>query len=108
MTLSSWPYRVSSDLTLAELLRAARRVSMDLEPRVLNVLSGLALHPVDRRVIMRAARLDPPSLRSLDAIHLATALELGAEIVDVFTYDRRLVDACWRAGLRFQAPGQQT
>ena len=44
-------------------------------------------------IINEAARVDPPFLRSLDAIHLATALSIDDEALEVITYDERFADA---------------
>jgi len=52
----------------------------------------------------RAAELDPSTLRSLDAIHLATALEAGDELTAVVTYDARMSEAAEQLGLRVLAP----
>ncbi len=97
-------YRVSSEIAVVELLRATRRHMPHLERLALAVLAGLALHPLDHRTLIRAARLDPPSLRTLDAIHLASALELMPYVAGFFTYDQRLQEAGRHAGLAIQAP----
>jgi predicted nucleic acid-binding protein len=46
----------------------------------------------------------PLELRSLDAIHLATAQELGADLARVCTYDERMADAASALGLTVVAP----
>ncbi len=59
-------------------------------------LGDLVIHPIDPEVV-RAARIDdPPILRSLDAIHLATAMLIGAELI--VTYDDRLAEAAEAIG----------
>ncbi len=57
-------------------------------------------------ICQRAAELDPSILRSLDAVHLATALSAGDRLEGVVTYDQRLEAACSAHGVRFEAPGQ--
>jgi hypothetical protein len=52
----------------------------------------------------RAAALDSPALRTLDALHLATALEIGAELRAFATYDERLAAAAAAEGLEVLAP----
>lgn len=98
--------RVSSALVRVEVLRALRRSYGAAPPtphRAEHVLEGIALVTVDEPVLLRAARLQPDRLRSLDAIHLATALSLeGLEAI--VTYDRRLLDASAAAGLAVAAP----
>jgi predicted nucleic acid-binding protein len=51
-----------------------------------------------------AARIDPLTLRSLDAVHLATAVALAADIEGMVVYDRRLAQAARDAGLTVWAP----
>ena len=58
---------------------------------------------MDEQILAQAASLDPPGLRSLDAIHLATALSLDG-LDALVTYDRRLSDAATDAGLAVASP----
>ena len=53
----------------------------------------------------RAATLDPDALRSLDAIHLASAMELGDELDEIVTYDARLAEAARSYGIAVISPG---
>ena len=53
-----------------------------------------------------AARIGPSTLRSVDAIHLASALALGAQLEGLVTYDGRMADAARTAGLEVVAPGR--
>ena len=59
---------------------------------------------MDDTVLAIARRLDPSELRSLDAIHLATALSIGGDLGALFSYDDRLAAAATAAGLRVLAP----
>lgn len=96
---------VSSELTVTELRRAVlRRPPAPLGLADL-VLQTLVLLPVDRAVLDRAATLLPVALRSLDAVHLATALSLGSAVDDVLTYDHRMAEAARTAGLAVASPG---
>lgn len=95
---------VTSALVTTELVRAVRRLQPDLEPRAHALISGLTRVDVDRGVLTAAAALPPSEMRSLDAIHLATALALGAELDAVLTYDARMAEAARAAGLRVEAP----
>jgi predicted nucleic acid-binding protein len=61
---------------------------------------------LSRTTLERAAELDPPALRTLDAIHLASALMLGTDCEGVITYDTRMQQAARDAGLSIVAPGQ--
>jgi uncharacterized protein len=51
-----------------------------------------------------ASRLPDPSLPSLDAVHLATALQLSGELEALVTYDRRLAAAAGRQRLPVVTP----
>ncbi len=87
---------VASDLTRTELLRATRRFLPDRTREARQVLANLAILSLPRRTFDRAALVDPPELRSLDALHLAAALELGDELEGIVTYDERLAAAADR------------
>ncbi len=104
--LREWPGRMSSALALAEVPRALRRAGFGaaVHRRAREVLGRIALVDVDRRVLAAAAALEPSPLRTLDAIHLATALTVREELAAVVTYDRRLRAAAERAHLEVVAP----
>lgn len=95
--------RVASVLVEVELIRVVRRTSPAALPAALLLLGGLDIFPLDQQVVARAQQLDDPGLRSLDAIHLATALEIG-EITAFVTYDQRLARAAAAHGLPVAAP----
>lgn len=67
-------------------------------------LSGVAERPMADDVLALARRIGPTSLRTLDAIHLATAMLLDVEVV--LCYDDRLTAACEHHGLATKAPGR--
>jgi predicted nucleic acid-binding protein len=104
--LRTWPDRTSSALALTEVPRALERAGYGgaEHRRARAVLARVALVDVDRRILTGAAALDPPSLRTLDAIHLATALALREELGALVTYDRRLATAATHARLDVLAP----
>jgi len=68
------------------------------------VLRRVDLVRVGAGVLDGAGHQPPPQLRSLDAIHLATALALGPRLDAVVVYDTRLADAARGAGLAVEAP----
>ena len=104
--LAGWPERVSSALVRVEILRAVRRVTAaGAYQRAENLVSRVGLVAVDRAVLGLAARLAPPGLRSLDAIHLATALSIGDDLGGIVSYDARLSEAARRSGIPTMAPG---
>ncbi len=59
-------------------------------------LSGIAERPMTAEVVSLARRIDPTVLRSLDAMHLATAVLLDADVI--VTNDDRLAEAAWHKG----------
>lgn len=95
---------VSSDLLRTELLRVTRIVDSDQMTRARGLLDSLILLKLSTAVCERAVMLDPVALRSLDALHLAAALELGDELEGVVTYDRRLGGGARALGIPAIAP----
>jgi predicted nucleic acid-binding protein len=103
---------VSCELALAEVSRAIQRAASrdaDLARRPLleragEVLDAIAMLPLDRGLLLAAGALDEPALRTLDAIHIAAAIDLSP--IDAFTtYDDRQAAAARLAGLRTASPG---
>lgn len=95
---------VSSALARTEVLRALLPAGEEAVGRGRAVLRGLALLRVNDRVLEAAGLLLPLALRSLDAIHLASARELGDELGSLVTYDDRLAEAARALGHRVAAP----
>jgi predicted nucleic acid-binding protein len=97
---------VSSALVEVELPRAIRRSEPSLLSSVPAVLGRIALYEVDEAVRATAAAYEEPSLRSLDAIHLATAHAVfGADLTAFVSYDRRLLENARALGLPTTSPG---
>lgn len=69
-----------------------------------GALAGVAEHLITPEVIGLAKRIAPTRLRTLDAIHLASAVMLDSDLV--VAYDERLLDACRKNGLAVSSPGQ--
>ena len=101
-TVPSGHRLVASMLLYAELHCAARRRRLGSEP-VNTVLSGINLVDVARSDLMYAAAL-PGRLRSADAIHLATAIRLQADLM--IAYDGELLAAAVDAGVTVLSPGR--
>ncbi|MDP9164665.1 MAG: type II toxin-antitoxin system VapC family toxin [Actinomycetota bacterium] len=95
---------VSSDLARTELTRAVRRVAPERMIDAHAVLDGLTLLTVPASMFAAAGRLDPVDLRSLDAVHLAAALELGDDLEGLVAYDERLQRAARLNGIDVIAP----
>jgi len=98
------PAVVSSALAWTEVIRAVRRARGRVA-RARDVLEGIALVPIDDGILRGAADLAPVALRTLDAIHVATALSLRGDLASLVTYDDRLAAAATAAGIRGVAPG---
>lgn len=96
----------SSMVAAVEVPRAVARVSSDsrARARVDEVLEAIDLREVDEEIVAEARTIDP-AVRSLDAIHLATALTLAESLEGLITYDRRLAAAAAGAGIDVLAPG---
>jgi uncharacterized protein len=96
---------VSSELSKVEVVRACRRMNPDALPEARALLAGLDLIPLSGMVVDEAADVGETMLRSLDALHLASALSIRAGLSTFVAYDRRLADAASAAGLELVAPG---
>lgn len=96
---------VSSDLARVEVVRAARRLNPQAVASARTLVAQLDLVPLSREVVDLAADLGEPGLRSLDALHLASALLLGGDLDVVVVYDQRLSAAAQDAGLAVVHPG---
>jgi predicted nucleic acid-binding protein len=94
---------VSSDLLRTELSRVALQLG-DGAQRAEAILAGIIVLPVTTTTFDAAGRLEPASLRSLDALHLAAALDLGDELDAILTYDERLAAAAMTNGVEVVAP----
>jgi uncharacterized protein len=101
--LASRPGWVSSSVAKVELLRVARRTGVSLIT-ARELVDRVALVPIDDDVLEQAALLQPTALRTLDAIHAATALRVRDRLGGVVTYDARLKTALSELGLRVLAP----
>ena len=96
---------VSSALARAEVLRALLPAGTAPTAAGQAVLAGFELLRVSDRVLADAAALEPVELRTVHAIHLATARRFGAELGLLVTYDDRMLAAAAHLGVRTAAPG---
>jgi len=94
----------SSDLLRTELLRATRRAAPAQMVQARAVLESLILLRLSTAICERAAMLEPDLPRSLDALHLAAALEMGDELEGFVTYDRHLARSASTLGISVVAP----
>lgn len=108
--VSRWDRVATSDIAAIELPRATARARADgragvADGRVvLELLAALSIVPMTDEVRALAATMEPVELRTLDAIHLACALALDADLAGVLTYDHRMADAARARGVAVIAP----
>lgn len=95
---------VSSVLTEIESFRALVRYAPEAAARLPAVLDQIDLIGLDAHIRFLAQTVRPATVRSLDAIHLGTALHIGSGLSCFVTYDKRLLDAALAAGLPAEAP----
>ena len=106
--LARWPDRISSVILAIECQRIASRagVPRGLRSRLEGELESIALIQLDEPVQRLAGSIGPRDLRSLDAIHLATALSCGDYPEAFITYDDRLAAAARTLHLNVLQPGR--
>lgn len=102
--LAAWPHRTSSKISLVEVIRTVRLKDRAAEPLAHRVLASTGLLGVGDRLLVAAAALDPPVVRALDAIHLASALRLGNRLAAFVSYDQRQLAAAGALGLAVASP----
>jgi hypothetical protein len=90
--------RIEAERTVAR--RAPGRLA-----HVAGLLDDLMIVGLEPEIAAAAATIGPPTLRTLDAIHLASAAALGADLEAFVTYDRRLAEAARALGMRVASPG---
>jgi predicted nucleic acid-binding protein len=95
---------VSSALARTEVVRALLPAGAIAMARGREVLRRLDLIRINDRVLDMAGTLEPAQVRSLDAIHLATAQLLGEDLSQIITYDDRMADAARSLGLNTTLP----
>jgi len=95
---------VSSALARTEVARALMPVGSAAVSRGREVLRRIQLLRVNDRVLSDAGQMEPADLRSLDAIHLASARQLGPSVKQIVTYDERMADAARAAGWSVASP----
>ena len=93
---------VSCTLARTEVVRAVSPSGQPAKAKARRLLEKIELIQLDDELLDLAGELDGP--RSLDAIHLAAALELGDELEAVVTYDARMSRAAEALGLPLAAP----
>lgn len=95
---------VSSVLAEIESFRALAKYAAEAVTRLHPVLDQIDLIDLSPRVRILAQTVRPVTVRSLDAIHLGTALSIRRSLTSFVTYDKRLQDAAVAAGLPADSP----
>lgn len=95
---------VSSTLAQTEVARALMPSGPEAVARGEFVLRRIQLLRVNDRVLTEAGQITPTELRSLDAIHLASARQLGASVRQIVTYDERMAEAAKACGWAVSSP----
>ena len=95
---------LSSDIVLVELPRAVMRREPTMLLAAHRLVTQVNTIGITHELLEMAATLQPPILRSLDAIHLATALRARRQLTAFVTYDKRLLQVATDSGLPVVAP----
>lgn len=103
--LEDYPVWVSCALAKTEVPRAVARHDYSSIPRALALLADVRLFPLTDPLLDAASEVVPPDVRSLDAIHVAAALQLEGELEALITYDTRMIDVARVMGIVVAAPG---
>jgi hypothetical protein len=96
--------RVSSAILRTEALHAVRHLGSDALATVRDGLRNVDLVAIDDRILDAAGVLEPRIQRTLDAIHVATALSIGDDLAEIVTYDDRMAEASRLLGLQTTSP----
>ncbi len=95
---------VSSSLLRTETIRALRDQERGALVNAREALRRIDLVAIDERILDTAGVLDPGVLRTLDAIHIVTALAIGDDLEVIVTYDQRMVAAARLIGVPSTSP----
>jgi uncharacterized protein len=102
--LSPGHLQVTSALARVEVVRAVRRHGRSAAVRARELLDSLNLLALDDALLVHAAAIDADDLRSLNAIHIASAQQLDDELHALITYDERMHTAAMALGLPVDRP----
>jgi uncharacterized protein len=103
--LGDWPVQVASELIRVEAICTARRLDdEDVLTRAMQAVEQINLIPLTPEIVERATDAYTPTLRAMDAIHLATALTIRDDLGAMFVYDSDLHAAAHAHNLNPLAP----
>ena len=95
---------ITSGLARTEVVRTVSAGGPSALQAADDLLRRITLVKISDRILRSAGTIGPPSLRSLDAIHLATAVVLGDDVARICTYDRRMAEVATDLGFTVVAP----
>lgn len=101
------PVLISSVLARTEVVAAVARTEPAAVGLAADLLAAVTVVELDAALADEAARLEPPGLRSLDALHLAAALRVGSAVGSLVSYDERMLVAAGQHGVAVAHPGWQ-
>lgn len=102
--LGADPDQLASAIIEVEVIRAVRRRVPQLLAQAHAVVAQVSVVEITEMIRATAAQLEPVTMRSLDALHLATALEIADDLGGVVTYDARMASAAESLGFAVLAP----
>jgi uncharacterized protein len=102
--IARWERHVSSALVRTELVRACARIGVAARRVAERVVASLDLLAIDDAILDAAGRLRPLQLRTLDAVHVASAQTVGSALGAVVAYDTRLIEGAKAAKLTTIVP----
>jgi predicted nucleic acid-binding protein len=108
--LARWLYergdlpKLSAEVATIELVRACRRYDEATVPAARELLAGIDLVPLTGEIVENAALAGPVELRTLDAIHLASASAVAESMTAFVVYDVRLASAARELGWPVASP----
>ncbi len=97
----------SSEVARIEVVRSARRLDVAVVPAARSLVAQLDVIPMTTGLVEEAADVGHPSLRSLDAIHLASALSVRDDLTAFVAYHTQLLSAAEAAGLPVVTPASR-
>jgi predicted nucleic acid-binding protein len=103
-TLPAWRRRATSRIAVVEVLRAVLRRDPTIVPETRRLLSHLSLLAITDRSLVGAVAVPPTELSSIDALHVASAVQLGGSLGAFVSYDERQLEAAEALGLPTASP----
>ena len=98
----------SSVLTRVEVIRVLYKIAPEKIDRAQIILAGIDLTPVNPAILSMAENFAPAiTLKSLDALHVATAIFLDKSVEGVITYDKAMIKNAKELGIKVISPGMK-